>query len=199
MYRAVTLYALRNGFFRGEKIDREQLHHALPEIQIGFRRTTAEEEATTLLNGVDVEQDIRRKDVAALVSSVAALPFVRKALVTQQQEMGRDGGVVMDGRDIGTTVFPQAELKIFVTADPHIRAQRRLDEMHAKGEHASFVEVLANIKERDYQDSTRRESPLRQAPDALLLDTSAMTIAEQKDWLLRQYAATVGQPTGRHD
>lgn len=126
-------------------------------------------------------------EVSSRVSPVAALGFVRKALVRQQQEMGKAKGIVMDGRDIGTTVFPDAELKIFVTASAEVRAQRRYEELTAKGENASFEEILANVKERDHIDETREVSPLRRADDALLLDNSHLTIEEQKQWLLEQY------------
>jgi cytidylate kinase len=197
MYRAVTLYALRNGFFCDGRIDEEKLLRALPEIHISFRYAPATGQAETYLNGVNVERDIRQMDVAARVSGVAALAFVRRNLVAKQQEMGKNGGVVMDGRDIGTVVFPHAELKIFVTASPEIRARRRLDELQSKGEQASFEEVLENVKHRDYLDSTRGESPLRQAGDALTLDTSDMTVEEQKKWLLEQYARTVAHITNR--
>ena len=139
------------------------------------------------LNGVRVEDKIRAMEVSSRVSPIAALPFVREAMVAQQQEMGKNKGVVMDGRDIGTTVFPDAELKIFVTASPEIRAQRRFDELKAKGEEAGFDEILENVKQRDFIDQNREVSPLRKADDALLLDNSHMTIAEQKKWLMDQF------------
>ena len=131
--------------------------------------------------------------VAAHVSPIAALPFVREALVRQQQDMGRQKGIVMDGRDIGTTVFPQAELKVFVTASPDVRARRRYDELLAKGQPADYDEILANVQERDRIDRTRAVSPLRQADDALVLDNSHMTIAQQKEWLLEQYRRVAWQ------
>jgi cytidylate kinase len=191
MYRAVALYAIRRGFVADGQINAEQLLAALPEIHIAFRRNEATGGMETYLNGINVEKEIRSMDVAAWVSPVAALPFVRNDLVAKQREMGRNGGIVMDGRDIGSTVFPQAEMKVFVTASPEIRARRRLDEMRARGEKVSFEDTLANVKARDFMDSTRSESPLRQADDALTLDTSAMTIKDQKEWLLKQYAATL--------
>jgi cytidylate kinase len=191
MYRAVALYALCQGFFDGGGIDEEKLHAALPEVQISFGRNEQTGRPDTWLNGVDVEKEIRGMDVAGRVSLVAALPFVRRYLVAQQQEMGREKGVVMDGRDIGTMVFPEAELKIFVTASPEVRARRRIDEMRDKGEAPSFEEVLENIRKRDYIDSTRTEGPLRQAGDALLLDNSTMSRAEQKAWLMEQYQRVV--------
>ena len=145
----------------------------------------------TFLNGKNVEDRIRTMEVSNRVSPVAALPFVRKALVELQQEMGRAKGIVMDGRDIGTAVFPDAELKIFVTASAEIRAQRRYDELKAKGQEASFEEILTHVKERDYIDQNREVSPLRQAEDALLLDNSNMTIEEQKQWLAARFAEAI--------
>ena len=163
MYRAVTLYALRAGLFRPD----------------------------TYLNGALVERDIRTIEVSQHVSPVAALPFVRSAMVEQQQAMGLEKGIVMDGRDIGTTVFPDAELKIFVTASAEVRARRRYDELKAKGMDASYDEILVNVQQRDYIDSHREVSPLRQADDAILLDNSNMTIPEQKQWLMDQYLRKV--------
>jgi cytidylate kinase len=192
MYRAVTLYAIRHGFFCDGQIDEEKLRIALPDIHISFHLHESTGLPETYLNGENVEKEIRSMEVAERVSPVAALAFVRKNLVTKQQEMGKAGGVVMDGRDIGTMVFPNAELKIFVTASPEIRAQRRLNEMKLKGEQASFENVLANVKKRDHIDSTRKEGPLRQADDALILDTSDMTIEEQKAWLMELYNKTSG-------
>lgn len=141
----------------------------------------------TYLNGINVEKKIRTMEVSSRVSPIAALDFVREAMVAQQQEMGKAKGIVMDGRDIGTTVFPDAELKIFVTASPEIRAQRRYDELKAKGEEAGFDEILENVKQRDYIDQNREVSPLRKADDALLLDNSHMTISQQKEWLAEQF------------
>ena len=145
----------------------------------------------TLLNGEEVESRIRTMEVSSHVSPVATLGFVREALVRQQQAMGKEKGIVMDGRDIGTVVFPEAELKIFVTASAEIRAQRRYDELKAKGEEASFKEILHNVEERDRIDQTRKVSPLRKADDALLLDNSHLSIAEQKEWLKSQYERIV--------
>ena len=142
---------------------------------------------TESLNGINVEKKIRTMEVSSRVSPIAALDFVREAMVAQQQEMGKAKGIVMDGRDIGTTVFPDAELKIFVTASPEIRAQRRYDELKAKGEEAGFDEILKNVKQRDYIDQNREVSPLRKADDALLLDNSHMTISQQKEWLAEQF------------
>jgi cytidylate kinase len=187
MYRAVALYATQHGFTNGQGIDGDKLRVAMPGIGIEFKPNPQTGVAETWLNGVCVEKEIRSMDVARLVSQVAALGFVRKELVARQQQMGEAKGIVMDGRDIGTAVFPGAELKVFVTASPEIRAQRRLDELTAKGEAATFEAVLENVRERDRIDSTRSESPLRQAEGALLLDNSQMTPAEQRVWLLEQF------------
>lgn len=187
MYRAVTLYCLDNGLFRGDAIDTDRLKQEMGRIHISFRLNPETGRPDTYLNDVNVENRIRTMEVSAHVSPVAALPFVRQALVAQQQQMGRKKGIVMDGRDIGTTVFPDAELKIFVTASPEIRAQRRYDELKAKGQQADYEDILANVKQRDDIDQHRAVSPLRRADDALLLDNSHMTIEEQKEWLLEQY------------
>lgn len=187
MYRAVTLYCIQHNLFDGEKIKEEQLKDSLKEIHISFRMNEQTGRPDTYLNGKNVEQEIRSMIIANRVSPVAALGFVREALVAKQQEMGKAKGIVMDGRDIGTVVFPNAELKLFVTASPEVRARRRVDELIAKGEKASYEEVLENVKRRDFIDSTREVGPLRQAPDALVLDNSNMTIEEQKQWLLDQY------------
>ncbi len=187
MYRAVTLYALRHGLFEGGEIDEEKLKKSMGDIHISFRPNPETERRDTYLNGVNVEKEIRGMEVAGWVSRVAAIGFVRRALVAMQQEMGREKGIVMDGRDIGTVVFPDAELKIYVTASPEVRAERRLKELEAKGENVSPKEVLENVRMRDHIDSTRKESPLRRADDAIELDNSHMSISEQKAWLLAQY------------
>ena len=187
MYRAVTLYCLENQLFTEEGIDTIRLEAAMPGIQISFQLNPETGRPMTFLNGTNVEDRIRTMEVSNHVSPVAALPFVREALVKLQQEMGKEKGIVMDGRDIGTAVFPDAELKIFVTASAEIRAQRRYDELQAKGQEASFDEILANVKERDYIDQNREVSPLRQADDALLLDNSNLTIEEQKQWLKERF------------
>ena len=187
MYRAVTLYSIENGIFEGESIDQERLKREMAHIHILFRLNPDTHRPDTYLNDKNVEQKIRTMEVSSKVSPIAALDFVREAMVAQQQEMGRAKGIVMDGRDIGTTVFPDAELKIFVTASPEIRAQRRYDELKAKGEQASFDDILENVKQRDYIDQHRAVSPLRQADDALLLDNSHLTIAQQKEWLMEQF------------
>ena len=187
MYRAVTLYSLQQGIFGADGIDEVRLQQEMEQIHISFQLNATTGRPDTYLNGVNVEQQIRTMEVSSHVSPIAALPFVRKAMVKQQQEMGKAKGIVMDGRDIGTTVFPDAELKIFVTASPEIRAQRRYDELKAKGEQANLQEILENVKQRDYIDQHRETSPLRKADDALLLDNSQLTIAEQKEWLYGQF------------
>ena len=184
MYRAVALYAIDNNLIDTENIDEIGLNRALDNIKISFQ--TIDGVQHTILNGVDVESRIRTLEVANGASRVSAIGFVRRALVKAQQEMGNEGGVVMDGRDIGTVVFPNAELKIFVTASAEIRAQRRYDELKAKGEEQPYADVLANVEERDYRDTHRAESPLRQADDARLLDNSNLNREEQfeliKSW-----------------
>ncbi len=191
MYRAVTLYSIENGIFQGERIDAERLQKEIGSIRISFQLNQETGRPDTYLNGVNVEDKIRGIAVSSRVSPIAALGFVREAMVAQQQEMGKSKGIVMDGRDIGTTVFPDAELKIFVTATPEIRAQRRYDELKAKGQEASFNEILENVKQRDYIDQNREVSPLRKADDALLLDNTDMTIPQQKAWLQEQFNRVV--------
>ena len=189
MYRSVTLYAMRHHLFGGNDemdIDEDALRSQMDNISITFRLNAETGHPDTYLNGECVETDIRAMDVSSRVSIIAALPFVREAMVAQQQQMGKDGGIVMDGRDIGTVVFPDAELKVFVTASAEVRAQRRYDELKSKGMEADYDDILRNVQERDYIDSHRAVSPLRQADDALLLDNSHMTIAEQKQWLLEK-------------
>lgn len=187
MYRAVTLYCIENGLFQDNQIDTERLRQEMGHINISFQLNEKTGRPDTFLNQVNVENRIRTMEVSSKVSPVAALDFVREAMVKQQQEMGKAKGIVMDGRDIGTTVFPDAELKIFVTASPEIRAQRRYDELKAKGEEACFDEILENVKQRDYIDQNRQVSPLRKADDALLLDNSHLTIEEQKEWLAAEF------------
>lgn len=187
MYRAVTLYSIENGIFDGDVIDTERLKKEIKDIHISFRLNEETGRPDTYLNGVNVENKIRSMEVSSKVSPISTLDFVREAMVAQQQAMGNEKGIVMDGRDIGTTVFPDAELKIFVTATPEIRAQRRYDELKAKGEEASFDEILENVKQRDYIDQNREVSPLRKAEDALLLDNTDLSIEEQKKWLFEQF------------
>ena len=187
MYRAVTLYSIENGIFNGDVIDTERLKKEIKDIHISFRLNKETGRPDTYLNGVNVENKIRSMEVSSKVSPISTLDFVREAMVAQQQAMGNEKGIVMDGRDIGTTVFPDAELKIFVTATPEIRAQRRYDELKAKGQAASFDEILENVKQRDYIDQNREVSPLRKAEDALLLDNTDLSIEEQKKWLFEQF------------
>ena len=187
MYRAVTLFCLQNHLFDGDKVDLEKLKEEIKNIPISFVKNPATGNSDTYLNGKNVEKEIREMAVADKVSIIAALGFVRKEMVLQQQTMGREKGVVMDGRDIGTVVFPNAELKIFVTASPEIRAQRRLEELIGKGENVTFEEVLQNLNKRDYIDSTRKDGPLKQADDAVVLDNSNLTIQEQDQRLLELF------------
>ena len=187
MYRSVTLFALRNGLFTADGINEEALRQRMPEIKISFKFNAETGRPDTYLNGELVEQEIRTMEVSNHVSPIAALGFVREAMVSQQQQMGKDKGVVMDGRDIGTVVFPDAELKVFVTASAEVRAQRRYDELKGKGMEADYNEILKNVQERDYIDSHREVSPLKKADDAIELDNSNMTIAEQKQWLLDRF------------
>ena len=194
MYRTVTLFAMRNGVFDADNnIDEARLKALLPDVKISFRINNDTHMPETCLNGESVERDIRSLEVSQHVSPVAALPFVREKLVEQQQVMGEQKGIVMDGRDIGTVVFPDAELKIFVTASAEIRAQRRFKELEAKGMPADFDEILKNVEQRDYMDTHRETSPLRQADDALVLDNSHLTIAEQKAWLLEKFNERISE------
>ena len=188
MYRSVTLYALRHNLFNADgSIREEELKAQMKNINISFQLNKTTGRPDTFLNGENVEKDIRSMEVSSHVSPIAALSFVRAALVAQQQRMGAGKGIVMDGRDIGTVVFPDAELKIFVTASAEVRAQRRYDELKAKGMEANFNDILKNVEERDYIDSHRATSPLRTAPDAIELDNSNLTIAQQQQWLYEQY------------
>lgn len=188
MYRAVTLFAMRNGVFDADdNIDEARLKALLPDVKLTFKLNSETKLPEVCLNGECVERDIRTLEVSQHVSPIAALPFVREKLVEQQQAMGKEKGIVMDGRDIGTVVFPDAELKIFVTASAEIRAQRRFKELEAKGMPADFDEILQNVEQRDYIDTHRETSPLRQADDALVLDNSHLTIADQKVWLMEKF------------
>ena len=188
MYRAVTLFAMRNGVFDADdNIDEARLKALLPDVKLTFKLNSETKLPEVCLNGECVERDIRTLEVSQHVSPIAALPFVREKLVEQQQAMGKEKGIVMDGRDIGTVVFPDAKLKIFVTASAEIRAQRRFKELEAKGMPANFDEILQNVEQRDYIDTHRETSPLRQADDALVLDNSHLTIAEQKVWLMEKF------------
>jgi cytidylate kinase len=184
MYRAVTLACLRSGVISQGVVNLNTLPELLANTSIAFRTDPVAHGWQILLNGNDVEAEIRSLEVSRAVSLVAAIPLVRSKMVEQQQEMGKNKGIVMDGRDIGTVVFPQAELKIFMTADPLIRAQRRLTEIIGNGQCATLEEVLANIEERDRIDQTREASPLRKASDAIVLDNSNMTVEEQMEWVM---------------
>ncbi len=191
MYRAVTLYCIENGLIEDGEIRTEILKEDLKRINISFKINAETGQPDTYLNAENVENKIRTMLVSSMVSQVSALDFVRSAMVEQQQKMGKEKGIVMDGRDIGTTVFPDAELKIFVTASAEVRAQRRFDELKSKDQEASYDEILHNVKQRDYLDQNREVSPLRQASDAILLDNSTLTIEEQKAWLINQFNRVV--------
>ena len=194
MYRAVTLYCLNNGLINGDIVDVAELERRLADIRITFGVNAATGASETYLNGENVEREIREMRVSGKVSIVAAIPAVRHGLVAQQQHMGSEKGIVMDGRDIGTVVFPDAEMKIYVDASAETRAQRRFDELRSKGNtDVTYEDVLRNVQERDYIDQTRAESPLRKADDAIVLDNSTMTIAEQDAWLLDVYNRIVNK------
>ena len=187
MYRAVSLFCIQNGWLTESEINTDEIEKNIQNIQIEFRPNN-EGKADTYLNGVNVETEIRTLAVANGASRISTLGFVRRELVRQQQLMGLNKGIVMDGRDIGTVVFPDAELKIFLTASSEIRAQRRLDEMAAKGETVNYEEVLSNVKERDERDQNRAESPLRKADDAVVIDNSHLSRDEQREILRTLFA-----------
>lgn len=186
MYRSVTLYALRHNLINNNQVDEVALLAALPNIKITFAFNAEQKKNETFLNGESVETEIRQMEVSSHVSLVSTIGAVRKQLVEWQREMGKEGSLVMDGRDIGTVVFPNADLKIFMTASDEVRAQRRYEELKSKGQEAIFADILHNVRERDRIDSTRAESPLRQADDALLLDNSNLSMQEQFDWIMTQ-------------
>ena len=193
MYRAVTLYCLENNLFDGDRLDTEALERQLDNIRVTFG-VNAEGKTETYLNGRNVETEIGQMPVSSKVSIVAAVPSVRHALVRQQQELGKGKGIVMDGRDIGTTVFPDAEMKVYVDASPETRARRRYDELVGKGDTSvSYEEVYRNVCERDHIDMNRAESPLRKADDAVVLNNSDMTIEEQDKWLLDLYHSIISR------
>jgi len=185
MYRAVTLYCLRNHIIENGLVMTEQLIANLDKIRVSFKYNPVTRNNDVWLNGENVEDEIRLLEVSQSVSPVSAVAQVRHLLVSLQQEMGKSKGIVMDGRDIGTVVFPEAELKIFMTALPDVRARRRFDELTSKGEVVSYEVILSNILERDHYDETRQESPLRKADDAIVLDNSFMTREEQLEWILK--------------
>ena len=184
MYRAVTLYALQKGFVSENHLDKETLIAALPDIELHFEKNT-DGKAEIFLNGTNVEKDIRTLEVSEYVSPIATVSEVRKKLVEQQQKMGDAGGVVMDGRDIGTVVFPEAELKIFMTASAEVRAQRRYEELLGRGEAVTYEEVLENVTERDEIDSNRKDSPLKIAKGAIVMDNSEMNLEDQFHTILQ--------------
>ena len=188
MYRAVTLYALRHGMIDAEGwVDEQTLEASMDQVKVSFTLNAETRIPETCLNGENVEHDIRGMEVSAHVSAIAALPFVRRVMEAQQKAMGRDKGIVMDGRDVGTVLFPDAELKIFVTATAEVRARRRYNELKAKGMDADYDEILKNVQQRDYIDSHREVSPLRKADDALELDNSNITLQQQDEWLMQRY------------
>lgn len=191
MYRAVTLYSIENGIYKNDSIDIDALKRHIKDIHISFKLNSSTNHPDTYLNNINVENKIRTIEVSSKVSPISAIDFVREAMVAQQQAMGKAKGIVMDGRDIGTTVFPDAELKIFVTASPEVRAQRRFEELQAKGQETGYNEILENVKQRDYIDQHREISPLRKADDALLLDNTQLSIEQQKTWLLEQFKRVV--------
>ena len=193
MYRAVTLFAMREGLFDAQgQPDAARLEALVPQIEVSFRLDPDTHLPLVCLNGEVVEEEVRTLEVSSHVSAIAALPFVREALTRQQQRMGEEKGIVMDGRDIGTVVFPQAELKVFVTASAEVRAQRRYLELTAKGQTVAFEDILRNVQERDYIDSHREVAPLRQADDALVLDNSELTREAQMQWLLDRFEERTG-------
>jgi cytidylate kinase len=187
MYRAVALFCMQNGMINEGKINTEALKERMSEIHISFEADPETKNSITFLNGVNVEHKIRSLEVSQVVSLVAALDFVRSEMIEQQREMGRQKGIVMDGRDIGTTVFPDAEMKVFVTASAEVRAQRRYDELTARGDKPDYQEILENVQLRDHIDQTREISPLKKADDAILLDNSNLTREEQMNWLIEQF------------
>ncbi len=193
MYRLVTLFAMRNRLIEHDTVNREELIKRINEIKIDFRYNEAKQQADAYLNGELVEDEIRSLAVSNNVSIIAAIKFVREKMVDLQRELSRSGGVVMDGRDIGTVVFPNADLKIFMTADAEVRAERRFKELQAKGDNVTFKEILENVKKRDYIDENREESPLRKADDAIVLDNSNFTPIEQLKWLEQQVERVVAE------
>ncbi|MBQ4034483.1 MAG: (d)CMP kinase [Paludibacteraceae bacterium] len=190
MYRCVALYVLRNAPFTMDNVDEAWLLAHINDIQISFA-LQADGTQHTVLNGEDVESQIRTLEVGNAASQISTIGFVRKAMVAQQQALGKDKGLVMDGRDIGTVVFPKAELKLFLTASPEIRAKRRFDELVEKGQNPDFNDVFADVKDRDYRDTHRAESPLRQAEDAVVIDNSAMTREQQMEEVLRVFRSHI--------
>lgn len=192
MYRAVALYALQNGMAGNDFVYKDQLIKSLGQIKIRFTHNVENGSQETWLNGENVEKQIRGIEVSNIVSKISQIKKVREKMVRLQREIGREGCVVMDGRDIGSTVFPEAAMKIFMTADPEVRARRRYKELTEKSVPVDFDEVLNNIRMRDHEDENRQVSPLRRAPDALVLDNSAMTIADQMEWFRKKWKMITG-------
>ncbi|MFO7869201.1 MAG: (d)CMP kinase [Bacteroidales bacterium] len=188
MYRAITVYCIQHGLIIQNTVHEHELRKHISNISISFQAisNTKDFEQATYLNGVNVEKEIRGIEVSEHVSMISSLDFVRHTLVEKQREYGKKNNVVMDGRDIGTVVFPHADYKFFITASVNVRAQRRYDELTAKGEKVAYNDIYKNIEKRDYIDSTRKESPLRQAKDAIVLDNSSMTRKEQLQWILKK-------------
>ncbi|MBQ1227264.1 MAG: (d)CMP kinase [Alistipes sp.] len=193
MYRAVTLYSLEHGAVVDGEVQQDKVVELLPQIEISFRFNAERGASDIYVNGVEVEQKIRSIEVSNLVSKISSIAQVREKLVAMQQRMGQERGVVMDGRDIGTVVFPDAELKIYMTADPAVRAQRRYDELTAKGDDVTLEEILENVISRDHADMNREISPLRQAEDAIVLDNSHMSVEEQMAWFMERYEAVISR------
>ena len=193
MYRAVTLYALENGAVEDGVVDATKVEALLPQVEIAFRFNSERGASDVSVNGVEVEQKIRTIEVSNLVSKISSIGAVREKLVSLQQQMGQARGVVMDGRDIGTVVFPDAELKIYMTADAEVRAKRRYDELTAKGDNVTMEEILENVISRDHADMNREISPLRQAEDAIVLDNSYMSVEEQMAWFMERYEEAISK------
>ena len=193
MYRAVTLYSLEHGAVVDGEVQQDKVVELLPQIEISFHFDAERGASDIYVNGVEVEQKIRSIEVSNLVSKISSIAQVREKLVAMQQRMGQERGVVMDGRDIGTVVFPDAELKIYMTADPAVRAQRRYDELTAKGDDVTLEEILENVISRDHADMNREISPLRQAEDAIVLDNSHMSVEEQMAWFMERYEAVISR------
>lgn len=194
MYRATTLFAIRHGYITSEGINDTALQESLPDIHIDFRYNSSTGKVETLLNDESVEDEIRGMEVSSQVSKISAKKYVREAMVSIQKALGSRKGIVMDGRDIGTVVFPDAEMKVFVTARPEVRAERRLRELQSKQhDHVTFEQVLQNIKQRDYDDQNRQESPLKQAADAWVLDNSDIDIQQQQQQLINRFHQIIEQ------
>ncbi|MFI3316997.1 MAG: (d)CMP kinase [Rikenellaceae bacterium] len=187
MYRAVAHYAMTNGAIKGGVVDTQRVVELLPQISISFEFNAQRGASDIYVNEQRVEEQIRTIEVSQFVSSVSSIAAVRTKLVAMQQQMGRKGGVVMDGRDIGTVVFPAADIKIFMTADAHIRAERRFSELSSKGDSVSLEQIEANIRQRDEADVNREISPLRKADDAIILDNSSMSVEGQMEWFMALY------------